>query len=360
MKRVLFIVAHRPDRSPSQRFRFEQYLNYLEENGFSCQMSYLISEADDAILYQPGYYLKKLRIAVKSSWIRIKDILKAHQFDIIFIQREAYMLGTTVVEKFLARSKAKLIFDLDDAIWLEDASPVNQKLNWLKRPQKTASIIALCDMVFAGNNFLAAYAHQYNPNVKIIPTTIDTEVYRKSHLPDHKGICIGWSGSFTTLKHFDLAIPVLSQLKEQYNNHINFKVIGNGSYKNEALNIRGIPWNKPDEIKNLSSFDIGIMPLPDNEWSKGKCGLKGLQYMALGIPSVMSAVGVNREIVSDDQNGFLATSNSEWFQKLSQLIESKSLRQRIGKQGRKTVEERFSVLSQQSFYLKYFKELLFS
>jgi glycosyltransferase involved in cell wall biosynthesis len=124
------------------------------------------------------------------------------------------------------------------------------------------------------------------------------------------------------------------------------------------LDIQVIKWNLNTEIDDLSEIDIGIMPLPDDEWSKGKCGFKGLQYMAMEIPTVMSAVGVNKEIIEDGSNGFLASTENEWIEKLSLLIESKELRNKFGVNGRKTVVEKYSVYSQKQRYLDDFSELL--
>src|SRR5690606_2468378 len=120
---------------------------------------------------------------------------------------------------------------------------------------------------------------------------IDTDEYQRVSLPPSESICIGWSGSFTTIEHFQYAVPALLKLKKKYGDAIRMKVIGDGKYKHEELGIQGIPWIKKDELKELSEIDIGIMPLPNDEWSKGKCGLKGLQYMALGIATIMSPVG---------------------------------------------------------------------
>lgn len=358
MKKVLFIAAHRPDRSPSQRFRFEQYFNYLEKNGYQCDFSWLISEKDDRVFYNPGNTGTKFYIFLKSVVIRLQDVIKASSYDIIFIQREAFMTGTTVFEKLLARSTAKLIFDFDDAIWHQDVSEANKKFAWLKKPEKTATIIACSDMIFAGNQFLADYAARFNSNIRIVPTTIDTDEYNPLVRPDSKApICIGWSGSITTIKHFEYAIPFLEELKNKYTDRITIKVIGDKTYRNQHLDIQGLAWNKEDEIKELASMDIGIMPLPEDEWSKGKCGLKGLQYMALEIPAIMSPVGVNVDIIRDGTNGFLAVSKEEWVSKISMLIEDPELRKRIGKNARQTVIEEYSVVAQQENYLKYFNEL---
>jgi glycosyltransferase involved in cell wall biosynthesis len=161
----------------------------------------------------------------------------------------------------------------------------------------------------------------------------------------------------TTIKHLELALPFLRSLKARYGERITFKVIGDGRFADEGLGIRGQPWRAAEEVSDLTSLDIGIMPLPDDEWARGKCGLKGLQYMALEIPTVMSPVGVNCEIVHDGQNGFLAAEAGEWTEKLSRLIESSELRERIGRAGRETVKERYSVKVQRGRYLEYFTRL---
>ncbi len=358
MKKVLFLAAHRPDRSPSQRFRFEQYFDYLQAHGYRCDFSFLISARDDLVFYNPGNIHTKFYIFLKSMVIRLRDVLKANRYDIIFIQREAFMTGTVLFEKLLSRSGAKVIFDFDDAIWHQDVSEANKKFAWLKKPEKTAGIIALADMVFAGNAYLAEYAARYNHNIRIVPTTIDTEEYKPAPVPKKEAaVCIGWSGSITTIKHFEYALPFLTDLRKKYGERISIKVIGDKTYRNTDLGIQGLAWNKTDEIRELSSMDIGIMPLPDDEWSKGKCGLKGLQYMALEIPALMSPVGVNEEIIADSVNGFLAVDREEWVGKISALVEDPELRSRIGKAARQTVLDKYSVLSQQGNYIRYFDEL---
>jgi glycosyltransferase involved in cell wall biosynthesis len=190
-----------------------------------------------------------------------------------------------------------------------------------------------------------------------MPTTIDTELYIPSYNISSDPIVIGWSGSFTTIEHFSFAIPALKMLKEKYGSKIYIKVIGDGNYRNEELNIIGLPWIESTEVEDLQKIHIGIMPLPDTSWTWGKCGLKGLQYMALEIPTVMSAVGVNKEIIQDGVNGFLATSTDEWVDKISNLIEDGNLRVTLGKAGRKTVVEKFSVISQRDRYKAYFDRL---
>ncbi len=359
MPRVLFLAAHRPNRSPSQRYRFEQYFRFLEQNGFGCELSYIITEDVDKYFYASGHFLKKFGILLHAISKRLKDKRRYNEFDIVFVQREALMIGNTWFEKKIKESGAKFIFDFDDSIWLMDTSEGNKKWEWMKNPQKTAINIKYADLVFAGNNYLASYAKKFNSNVVVIPTTIDTEIFKPDQSKKKKNkIVIGWSGSITTIKHFEYAVPYLSKVKEKYGDKVDFVVMGDDTYMNDKLGIKGIKWSAEEEVNILNSFDIGIMPLPDDEWAKGKCGLKALSYMSLEIPTIVSPVGVNTEIIQQDVNGFLASTDQEWFQVLEKLIDEAELRERIGKAARKTVIEKYSVESQKNNYLNYFKKVL--
>lgn len=357
-KKALFLTVHRKDRSPSQRFRFEQYIDFLERNGFECKHFYLIGEKEDKIFYSNGKFAHKVRI-VLGFYLKLFRLLRAEKhIDICFIQREAFVLGTTFFERKFSK-RAKMIFDFDDSIWLQNVSDANKKFVFLKNANKTVDLIRISDLVFAGNQYLADFASKHNQNVVIVPTTIDTTEYSPVEGKKANGkITIGWSGSITTIQHFNYALPVLRKIKDKYGDRVEIKVIGDGNYVNKELGIQGLPWRKETEIEELCSFDIGIMPLPDDEWAKGKCGLKGLQYMALAIPTIMSPVGVNTEIIQDGENGFLAAGEEEWISKISALIEDKELRESMGSKGRETVVNEFSVIAWEKEYLKHFQSLI--
>jgi len=356
MPRVLILCAHRPKRSPSQRYRFEQNLPFLEQQGFSFTFSYLLNEHDDKIFYAQGKFLVKIFILAKSIFIRLKDCFRFKNFDIIFIQREASFFGTSFFEKSAYRSGKLVIFDFDDSIWLADTSPGNKKWEWIKKPKKFFENVSYAHCVIAGNSYLASKSEPVNKNTVVIPTTIDTDFHvPKPELRNKEVVVIGWSGSISTVKHFELILPVLLKLKKLYKEKIKFKIIGDKNYKNDLLPIESVAWNEITEVDELNSFDIGIMPLPDDEWANGKCGLKGLSYMACEVPVIMSVVGENKNIVAHGENGFLAANENDWFELLKQLIESKSLRETLGKAGRKTVIERYSVEANKEKYLKVFK-----
>lgn len=359
MPKVLILVAHRPGRSPSQRYRFEQYIPYLEKSGFEFVWSPLLNEKDDAVFYGKGGTIKKISILLKGRLQRQRDVSRFKEFDIIFIQREASFFGHSYFEKAAYESGKKVVFDFDDAIWLADTSAANKKWEWVKDPAKFSTNVANAHVVIAGNKYLADKARENaKGEIKIIPTTVDTEVHvPKPELRGKEKICIGWSGSFSTIKHFEEVLPVLKDLTKKYPEKLQFKVFGDALYQNTELGIKGIPWTAQTEVDVLNSFDIGIMPLPNDEWAKGKCGLKALTYMSCGVPVVMSAVGVNTEIGSDG-NALLVNSKEDWMDALSKLIENRSLREELGKRGRKVVGERYSVAAYKEQYLEIFKTLI--
>ena len=358
-KKALFVGLHRPDRSPSQRYRFEQYLEYLRNHGYMCTHVFLLDEQGDKDFYASGRYFRKAAIVLRGMFTLLNNLLFA-KYDIVYVQREAFMLGTAFFEKQFAK-RAKLIYDFDDAIWRTQTGEIkskNKQLYFLKNPGKTREIIQHAHLVFAGNRYLAHYATQFNNKVRIVPTTIDTDLYKVVDKPPKEKVCIGWSGSFSTIIHFTHVLEALYAVKARYKDQVYFKVIGDPSFTDEKLGIQGVPWHKDTELEHLAEIDIGLMPLPDDEWTKGKCALKGLIYMSLGIPAIMSPVGVNQDIVQNGINGFLAHSLIEWAQKIGQLVESASLRKKIGLAGRELVERHYSVKANRHHYLDSFDGLL--
>lgn len=378
MPSILFIADHRLNRSPSQRYRFEQYLDFFKSQGYDWVLSEIISEKDDQIFYGSGNVLKKAWILLKSLFIRWRDLRRAKNFDLIFIQREALLLGSSFFEKRFYK-KNKVIFDFDDSIWLLDTSPENKKFEFLKNPDKTKINIQHAHAVIAGNHFLADYAKQFNKNVFLIPTTIDTDFHKpnrtqitqmnkmsndeksvdnRSYQPHQRPIIIGWSGSISTIKHFEIAIPTLKKLMAKYPNQLEIHVIGQGNYVSKGLPLISKNWSSETEVQDLNEFDIGIMPLPNDEWVKGKCGLKGLSYMSCGIATIMSKVGVNPEIITHGENGYLADTEEDWLTYLSLLVENPELRRKLADAGRKTVVDKYSVQSNKHKYLEVFNSLI--
>jgi glycosyltransferase involved in cell wall biosynthesis len=193
--------------------------------------------------------------------------------------------------------------------------------------------------------------------VTVIPTTIDTEKYRVPPRTEKSGPpVIGWTGSYSTVQHLDTLRGTLKRLAERES--FRLRVIGTPTYDFPSVDVEAMPWRAETELDDLAAIDIGMMPLPEDRWSKGKCGLKALQFMALGIPTVCSPVGVNTDIIQDDQNGFIAGTEDEWVDKLSRLLRSHELRQRLGQAGRFTVEQKYSAITQTPRVYEIFRSVL--
>ena len=356
--RVLAIVPSVYDTSPGQRFRLEQWEPLLRERGV--EISYAPFENDElhSVLYQTGKLPQKLAQVMKAFARRWASINSASDYDLCYIFREAALLGPPLFERLLGKKQIPIVFDFDDAIFVSYRSPSNGYLSYLKFAGKAKTICRISSHVMAGNPYLAAYASQYNQNVTVIPTTIDTEKYAALHRSNSSGAVpvIGWTGSFSTVQHLDTLRGALRKLART--DRFRLRVIGTPQYELEGVEVEAMPWRSETEIDDLQPIDIGIMPLPDDAWSRGKCGLKALQFMALGIPVVCSPIGVNTVIVQDGENGFIAATEEEWIQKLRQLLQSAQLRNSFGQTARAGVEQTYSARAQAPRVYEIFRGLV--
>jgi glycosyltransferase involved in cell wall biosynthesis len=347
--RLLAIVPSIYDTSPGQRYRIEQWEPLLRKSGV--EITYAPFESDElhALLYKSGNIGRKLSLVAEGIFRRISTLKSVKDYDVVYVFREAALLGPAFFERWIYRSGVPMVFDFDDAVFVSYRSPTNGYLSYLKFASKVKSICRMSAHVMAGNPYLAEYARAVNENVTVVPTTIDTDKYTVRNKADQSAIptigpTIGWTGSFSTVQHLDTLRPALQKLAQQAK--FRLRVIGTPTYKLEGLDVEAMPWRAATELRDLEAIDIGVMPLPDDAWSKGKCGLKALQFMALGIPTVCSPVGVNTDIIQDGENGFLASSEEEWVEKLGQLLNSRELRERLGNAGRQTVEQNYSATVQ--------------
>lgn len=355
MAKILFIAPYPQDGAPSQRFRFEQYFEVLRENGHSVELASFFTQKQWAKLYLEGKTLAKIGIMFSSFIRRFFLLFKLRKYDYLFIHREAAMIGPPIFEWMIAKIlHKKFIYDFDDAIWLPNYSEANARFQGLKMYGKVRRIIKWADRITVGNLFLAEYAKQFNANVEVIPTTLDLQnQHNKDGNQEQEPLVIGWTGTHTTGRYLQDLLPVLDALAKT--NTFVFRVISNQAPDFERPYLDFVKWNKTSEIEDLASFNIGVMPLEDNEWARGKCGFKGLQYMALGIPALLSPVGVNTEIIEEGINGFLCKSNEDWLEKLTLLLSNTELRNKIGAEGKNTIQERYSVDANKSKYLDLFK-----
>ncbi|WNB17319.1 glycosyltransferase [Marivirga arenosa] len=353
-KQILFVCPYPTDEAPSQRFRFEQYFKILKSYGYKYDIAPFLTIKAWNILYKNGSSIQKSIWILLSYFKRIALLFFIRKYDRIFIHREASPLGPAFFEWFSVKIlKKKIIYDFDDAIWLDDPNEKGSLKAILKWKRKVRSICKWSYKVSAGNQYLADYAKRYNQNVIINPTTIDTGYHENKVIQkENEKITIGWTGTHSTLQYLSPLIPILDQLNQNYD--FELLIISNQKPDFNVNYIRFIKWSKTSEIEDLNQIDIGIMPLSDDIWSKGKCGFKMLQYMSINKAVIASPVGVNQKILEESNAGIIASNDSEWINGLKKLLDNNDLRNELGKRGRKYIQNHYSVKSNTENFLKLF------
>lgn len=343
--RILLLLPYAWDTSPSQRFRIEQWFPELKAAGVELEVAALLTQDEQRTLYGKGGAARKGIMLTGALLRRLGQLRGSRRYDAIWLHRAAFPVGPPFLERWLARSGTPVILEFDDAIYLTHTSAANERWRAFKCASKTAELCGLSRHVVVGNEYLAEYARRFNANVSIIPTTIDVDAYQpRAEYADNDPVVIGWSGSGTTAAHLRTLDRVLQRVAAQTN--VRVHVMGVDDYSLEGVDTRAVRWSPAVELPELRQFDIGVMPLPDEEWARGKCALKALQYMALGIPTVTAPVGVNGKIIQDGRNGLLASTEDEWVERLVALVQDVQMRERIGRAGRETVVREYSTNAQ--------------
>ncbi|GMV49145.1 MAG: hypothetical protein NBKEAIPA_02594 [Nitrospirae bacterium] len=325
---------------PSSRYRIFQYLPQLRGEGIQCVVHPLFGEAYFAILKVPS---RLSRILLKISYVprrfarRCRQLVSLRRNDLIVIEGQLFPYLPPVAERILKWCRYRLAVEMDDAIYLT-----------VGHHRKMPALLALADAVIVGNERLAAYARRYSPEVHVVPTVVDTERFiPRVDEPDgesgdsSKAITVVWIGLAYNLWYLDVLAPALRALQAHY--PIRLRVVCSQPPQLPGIDVEFRPWDLQREVVDLQDASIGVMPLRDTEWARGKCGLKLLQYMAVGIPAVASPVGVNREIITNGKNGFLASTEREWHNCLEMLCRSPQLRRQMGQAGRRTVVDQYSL-----------------
>ncbi len=350
--KVLLLLPYAWDTVPGQRYRIEQWVPHLERQGVTFERDILLERDEVHRLFWGNSPVRKAFMISKAIFEREWRLRSLKGFDCIWVYRASWPIGPAWSEKRLARRGNPVIFDFDDAIWIAQTSKSNKRWAWLKFSDKTADICRIASHVVVGNDFLAAFARKNNPNVTVVPPTVELKSYDLAAVdrPDRyareedRPFVIGWTGSHTTAQYLKIVEPALRILARRH--RILLRVIGDPAYQAEGIPLELVDWNAATEVRDLAAIDTGIMPLPDDRWSRGKCGMKAIQYMALGIPAVVSPVGFNTELIRHDENGLLADSVGDWVTSLEWLITDANLRRRLGEAGRRTVEVGYCATAQ--------------
>ncbi|MCH2042652.1 MAG: glycosyltransferase [Saprospiraceae bacterium] len=353
-KRILLVVPYPRDKAPNQRFRLEHYLEAQEMESLSYTYASFLDHAAWDILYRPGHRFMKIWSVLKGFLRRFFMLFTLFRYDAVLILREATPLGPPIFEWLMAKVfRKKVIYDFDDAIWMSNTSSNNKWIARLKWHQKVKSICKWSTIVVCGNAYLASYAKQYQANTIIIPTVVDTvNQHNRTQDQEAEKISVGWTGSHSTMQYLDAILPILKKLQERY--PFRFYVISNKAPEFELPYLEYIAWSSEQEIEGLMNFHIGLMPLEDTEWAKGKCGFKAIQYMALGMPALVSPVGVNATIVEHGITGYHCNTAEDWEQYLTLLLEDSLLRIQLGKAAQAKIEAEYSVNAYKQAFLDLF------
>lgn len=338
--KILFI-PYGTQNAPATRYRVTQYLAYLGERKIYCSVFSAISKFSTTLMIKsPDFkpftrFLYYIYVSVERL-VRLAAVtVVAGRFDIVFLQRTTFPCRFELLFKKMNKN---IIFDIDDAIYLPDkqGNDIITRLKKYVKKNEVINVLKVSRAVIVENDYIKDFVSQYCRETYKIPGPIDTKRFFVTKKNPTERVTIGWIGSPATTQYLHMLDDVFRRLAEKYN-FINFKFIGLGKYEIPGIKIENIKWSYATEVSELQSFDIGIMPVPDNEWTRGKLGCKMLQYMSVGVPAVVSYTPTNAEIIKNGENGFFASTNEEWERVLSRLIEDKELRSSIGQKGRETV-----------------------
>jgi glycosyltransferase involved in cell wall biosynthesis len=355
--KVLVISPHPEGIVPGQRLKYEQYFDYFRENGIEVEVSPFICNAFQDILYTRGNTALKIIYTLRGYIQRTRDLFRLRDYDAIYIFLYVTPFGPPVFEWLYSKFQPRFIYDIDDLVFLKAKSKANPIATWIKGRKKMAFLMKRARHVITCTPFLDQYARQFTQHTTDISSTINTDTY----LPDNtyqngKTLTIGWSGSHSTSQYLHLLTEVLKKVQSEFD--IKILVIGDPDFKLPGVDVKAIPWRRETEVEDLQQIDIGLYPLPDEQWVHGKSGLKALQYMALGIPTVASAIGANYRVMEHRVSGFLVKTHEEWYTAIVQLIQDPALRSDIGRNARNRVEQYYSIRANRDVYLSILKNVM--
>jgi glycosyltransferase involved in cell wall biosynthesis len=349
---ILFFTKH-SRMGASSRYRTYQYLPYLEGAGFNCVVCPLFDE--DYLVHLYLYGKPSLPVIIKAIFRRVVHLTKVRKFDLLVIEKEIFPYLPSFATSMLTWMGIRYVVDYDDALFHQ----YDQHPQWLIRAflgKKIAHVMQGADLVIAGNPYLAAYARKAgSENVKVVPTVVDLAKYPDKPTKARDGtFTIGWIGSPSTTKYLEAIAPALAQVCSGGKARV--LLIGSGPCVLPNVPVDILPWEELTEVEALRRFDVGIMPLPDEPWEHGKCGLKLIQYMACSVPVVASPVGANLDIVEPSTNGFLAIGHASWVEALTTLRDNEDFCSKLGQAGRAKVAEEYSLQVTSSTIVRYLSE----
>jgi glycosyltransferase involved in cell wall biosynthesis len=326
----------------SSRVRYLQYLPYFHSQGAEVTVVPLFSDDYLRALYEGG---SRRGEVLRGYFRRLRALLGASRFDVVIVEKELFPFLPAVAERLLRFLGVRYVVDYDDALFHRYDRHASALVRGLLG-RKIDTVMRHAAIVVAGNQYLAERARQAGaPRVEVIPTVVDTQRYQPLAREVNETPVVGWIGTPKSSRYLKTLIPVFEALQEKM--PVRFVAVGARPEDFEGTPVEVWRWSEETEVASIQQFDIGIMPLEDSPWERGKCGYKLIQYMACGLPVVASPVGVNMKIVAPGENGLLADTPDEWERELWDLLHvDKLARQSMGAAGRKLVEEKYSVEAQ--------------
>jgi L-malate glycosyltransferase len=349
-KSILIICPMHVGYAPSQRLKYEQYFTSWEQHGFAITVAPFMSLALQKVIYKKGLYFKKAMGMLSAYYRRLKLLKDIKKYDIVYIHLYVTPMGPALFESLVCNRAKKIIFDIDDLVFLKNEKAEPWYALLLKGRRKPLYLMQKAHHVITCTPYLDEFVRKYNTNTTDISSTINTETYIPVNTySNDKKLVIGWSGSHSTVRMLETILPVFAKLKEI----VDYKllVMGTTNFKIEGIDVECVEWSEENEIPTLQRMDIGLYPLPFEDWIKGKSGLKALQYMALGLPVVATNIGYTDRVVLEDETGFLVTSHEQWVEKLAYLAKNETERKKMGINGRQRVEKHFSIKANEKAYL---------
>ncbi len=354
--RVLAVSSY-PKEAAATRFRVEQFIGPLRERGIELELSPFLSAEQFSAMYKPGGAVRKAAGIARSLFRRAAEAGKLRDYDLLFVQREAMFFGPEIFERlFQMAGRVPMVLDLDDATYVPYASPTYGKLgSALKFFGKTDRLIRRSAAVTCGNRFIAEYVSKLGTRAEVVPTVVDTEIFRPVE-KDNKIPVVGWVGTHSTFPSLEFLFPVLERLAHRH--EFILRVVGSARDAIEIPGVRSevLKWSLEREVEDFCTLDVGLYPIvvsrsANEEWLRGKSGFKAIQYLAAGVPFVMSPVGICAEIGRPGETQFNAESAEDWYNSLDKLLGDAELRQKMGKSGREhslanyTVEKQADMLA---------------
>lgn len=352
MKKILFVCPYPLKVAAGQRLKFEPHFKAMEKSGYDITVNSFMSNELWGIVSKRGNTLKKVFWTLRGLVKRILLIFSIKQYDCVYIFMNVFPFGPPILERIYVMLAKRVVFDIEDDLLTKEVGSLNWFVSILKSKKKSEYLIANADHIICSSPDLEVkcIALSKKNNVTFIPPTLEISRFHPKEIDkDSSSITkIGWTGTFSSREFLELIIPQLEKLYQK--KRFKLVVIGNFEMQNPNLDLEVIQWNSETEIQQLHNFDIGLYPLPSGDWVSGKSGLKALQYMAIGIPAVCTAIGNVKNFIEHDKDGILIYNDADWEKSLHNLMENPKEIKSIGRNARATFLKHFS---QESIFKKY-------